>query len=96
MPPGTLNLKQRLAALSQSTSSPSSYNDPPSTSSTFSSASSAFRSTIKRKAQAHAPWLGNLNFRREQLDEGEWTAEQVQQVQMVIPRMIYQAGVDYE
>ncbi|TEB20117.1 hypothetical protein FA13DRAFT_1743366 [Coprinellus micaceus] len=84
MPPGTLSLKQRLSALSLSTSSPSAYDTD--------NSDSSFRTTLRRKAQAHAPWLRkeSESFR------GPPTAGDIERVQQVLPRMIFQAGVDYE
>ncbi|KAF5311643.1 hypothetical protein D9611_009519 [Ephemerocybe angulata] len=85
MPPGSLSLKQRLAALAQSTSSPSTYD--------AEGSDSSFRSTIRRKAQAHAPWLRNMRQPEPTMDP---TPDEMAQVQQVLSRMIFQAGVDYE
>lgn len=85
MPPGTLSLKQRLAALAQSTTSPSTY------SSDAGDSLTSLRSTIRRKAQTHAPWL-----RRQEEPLREPTAAEVGQVEHVLSKMIFQAGVDYE
>ncbi|KAJ2935742.1 hypothetical protein H1R20_g1352, partial [Candolleomyces eurysporus] len=83
MPPGTLSLKQRLAALALAPSSPSTYDND--------SSGSSLRSTLKKKAQQHAPWL-----KRREDPTLEPTANEVEQVQQVLSKVIFQAGVDYE
>ncbi|KAJ2935871.1 hypothetical protein H1R20_g1223, partial [Candolleomyces eurysporus] len=83
MPPGTLSLKQRLAALALAPSSPSTYDND--------SSGSSLRSTLKKKAQQHAPWL-----KRREDSTLEPTANEVEQVQQVLSKVIFQAGVDYE
>ncbi|KAJ3516194.1 hypothetical protein NMY22_g14269 [Coprinellus aureogranulatus] len=84
MPPGTMTLKQRLAALSLSTSSPSTYDND--------NSESSFRATIRKKAQTHAPWLR----RQSESPVGPHTAGDMERVQQVLSKMIFQAGVDYE
>jgi Rho GTPase-activating protein 1 len=83
MPPGTLSLKQRLAALSLAPSSPSTYDND--------SSGSSLRSTLRKKAQQHAPWL-----KRREDSTAEPSANQLEQVQQVLSKVIFQAGVDYE
>lgn len=80
MPPKTLTLKQRLAALTQSPTSPTpQYGAEPSPRSPSS------------KRRFNAPWS-----RRGSIPDGYDIQSEEDKLQEVMGRMIYQAGVDYE
>ncbi|TFK27570.1 Rho GTPase activation protein [Coprinopsis marcescibilis] len=88
MPPNTATLKQRLAALSLSPSSPSSYN-------TDSGSTDSLRSSFaaKRKSLFQPPW------KRDQQGtsvNGNVGYAELEAVQEVLGKMIFQAAVDYE
>jgi Rho GTPase-activating protein 1 len=76
----TLTLKQRLAALTQSPSSPQSPLDPSTPSPT-------------PKRRFNAPWTRRTPAQNDRHDD-EVIAQD--RLQLIITRMIYQAGVDYE
>ncbi|KZT23417.1 CDC42 rho GTPase-activating protein [Neolentinus lepideus HHB14362 ss-1] len=80
MPPPTLSLKQRLTALSLSSSSPSSPNE-----------ATMSPKSPKRRPLLNAPWTKRFNtttIRPEQTNHDR--------LQEVMNRVIFQAGVDYE
>ncbi|THH07715.1 hypothetical protein EW145_g3198 [Phellinidium pouzarii] len=95
MPPPPLTLKQRLANLSSATSAPSGPRSPltpPARSSSFGALSSALG---KRKVFTNTPWA-NGGVRT---SAGSGPADEhgaMQRVDDVLPRMVSQAGVDYE
>jgi Rho GTPase-activating protein 1 len=84
MPPNNLSLKQRLAALSLSPSSPSSPHSP--------NLDNSILSPRRAKALFTPPWIKKnepgLSVRREY--------NELEVVQEVMGRMIFQAGVDFE
>jgi Rho GTPase-activating protein 1 len=84
LPKGTrsLTLKQRLAALTQSPSSPQSPLDP-----------STPGPSPTSKRRFNAPWTKRTPAQNGRHDD-EVIAED--RMQLIITRMIYQAGVDYE
>jgi Rho GTPase-activating protein 1 len=83
MPPTTLKLKQRLAALSLTQSSPNAHESPRSSAGTWSPA------TAKRKLFNNPPWMKSPTS-----PAPEFTDPEV--VQEVLSRVIFQAGVDFE
>ena len=87
MPPTTLKLKQRLAALSLTQSSLSdAHESPRSPAGTWSPA------TAKRKLFNNPPWMKNPSSPTNHVPE--FTDPEV--VQEVLSKMIFQAGVDFE
>lgn len=87
MPPTTLKLKQRLAALSLPQSSLSNANE-----STRSSAGTRSPATERRKFFNNPPWTKSPTNPTNHAPE--FTDPEV--VQEVLSRMIFQAGVDFE
>ena len=86
MPPTTLKLKQRLAALSLTQSSQSNAHDSPRSPDTWSPA------TAKRKFFNNPPWMKSPSSPANHVPE--FTDPEV--VQEVLSKMIFQAGVDFE
>lgn len=81
MPPISLNLKQKLASLSQSTTS----------SSPFGNESPSSPATMKKKFNFNPPWV-----KRQQNPTGPGDYREEGTLQEVMSRMIFQAGVDFE
>jgi Rho GTPase-activating protein 1 len=89
MPPTTLKLKQRLAALSLTQSSPNAHDPSRSSGGTWSPA------TSKPKFFHNPPWVKNPSSPTGAMNHGPgFTDPEV--VQEVLSRMIFQAGVDFE
>ena len=87
MPPTTLKLKQKLAALSLTQSSLSNAHESP-----RSSAGTWSPASTKRKFFNNPPWMKTSNSTTNH--EAEFTDPEV--VQEVLSKVIFQAGVDFE
>ena len=96
MPPTALKLKQKLAALSQSTlSTTNTQNESPTTTTTRSSPATWSPATAKRKFFNNPPsWMKSPTSPDDTNHAPEFTDPEV--VQEVLSRMIFQAGVDFE
>ncbi|KAF9046297.1 hypothetical protein BJ165DRAFT_1141839 [Panaeolus papilionaceus] len=96
MPPTSLNLKQRLAALSTATSSTFSNRNNPSSS----YAQAPTTPTGRRKIQFNPPtWMKRSNAsgsNGNDSNEHLYEDEEIRMVQEVLGKMIFQAGVDFE
>jgi Rho GTPase-activating protein 1 len=108
MPPHSLNLKQKLSALSLAQSAPSSPNPNYGRPSRGGNSTDAYANntngsylsaTAKRKMFLHAPsWMKKPHGFRSHHQRGEhvYGDEEMRLVQEVLGQMIFQAGVDYE
>ena len=95
MPPAALKLKQKLAALSQSTlSTTNTQNESPTTTTTRSSPATWSPATAKRKFFNNPPSWMKSSTSDDTNHAPEFTDPEV--VQEVLSRMIFQAGVDFE
>ena len=96
MPPTALKLKQKLAALSQSTlSTTNTQNESPTTTTTTRSSPATWSpATAKRKFFNNPPSWMKSPTSDDTNHAPEFTDPEV--VQEVLSRMIFQAGVDFE
>lgn len=92
MPPQTLTLKQRLAALSLAPSSPTSPLASPSPSP---NASAQFPRNTGKKGLFTPPWARRQNSYEPSGDRAS-RQDDIDRVRDVMSRVIFQAGVDYE
>ncbi|KLO09943.1 RhoGAP-domain-containing protein [Schizopora paradoxa] len=95
MPPTPSTLKQRLANFANATSAPSGPHRSPTRSTSFTGGISSTINLGKKKLfNQWSPSSSSLPSRSSSFDSLE--GDEMQKVESVLPRMIFQAGVDYE